>query len=80
MDEILQQVKYETERQQRKWGQQDHKPFHWMTILMEEVGETAEASLEMQFDPTWRKKYRKELIQVAAVAVSALDCFDRLSE
>ena len=43
---ILWEIRQERKRQNQKWGSQDHKPDRWMIILMEEVGEAAEAILE----------------------------------
>ena len=71
-DDICRDVRRERLRQFKKWGQQDHDEDKWMTILMEEVGEVARAVLEE--DPS---NYREELIQVAAVAVAAVEAFDR---
>lgn len=66
------QVLDERRAQDDKWGVQNHDPFAWLTILMEEVGEASEAVLEWQPD-----KYKRELVQVAAVAVAALECANR---
>ena len=54
-----------------KWGEQNHEDGHWMLILQEEVGEAAKAILEEE------DGVREELIQVAAVALSWIDCIDR---
>jgi hypothetical protein len=65
--------------QNEKWKEQNHCPADWLTILMEEVGEASRAALETRFG--WRldgyAAYRRELIQVAAVAVAAVECLDR---
>ncbi len=68
MEEILQAIRDERARQDAKWGVQSHSPAVWLTILMEEVGEAAWASLEG--DPVG---YSEELVQVAAVAIAALE-------
>ncbi len=66
---ILQAIQDERDRQDAKWGsQRDLAQETWLTILVEEVGEVAESILEG--DP---EGYAKELIQVAAVAVAALE-------
>lgn len=72
-------VCYERNRQDEKWGVQNHDPFLWLGILMEEVGEVARDLIEMDaFNrPEQFEKYRSELIQVAAVAVAAVECLDR---
>lgn len=79
---VLSEVLDERLRQDRKWGEQNHSPMHWMPILMEEVGESAKAALETHFEynvDTAKdySEYRKELIQVAAVAVAMIECLDR---
>lgn len=65
-------------RQDQKWGpQRDHHPLYWLGILMEEVGETAQTVIEA--DPANRlhsAETRRELIQVAAVAVCWLEAMD----
>ncbi len=56
----------ERDRQDQKWGLQDHSLPKWMVILMEEVGELSEAILE-------KKNWRAEVVQVAAVALAMLE-------
>ena len=65
-------IKTERLRQDNKWGEQNHHPEKWMNILMEEVGEASKAILEQDFE-----QYRKELIEVAAVAVAAIESYHR---
>lgn len=72
MRPILVSVDAERYRQDAKWGEQNHEPAIWLTILQEEVGETAKAVLEGQIID-----YHKELIQVAAVACAAAECLER---
>jgi len=72
MDDVIAEVIMERYRQQDKWGQQDHNAPMWYGILGEEVGEVARGFLER--DPA---NYREELIQTAAVAVAAVEAFDR---
>lgn len=59
-------------RQEKKWGPQNHDPLKWNAILGEEFGEVSKAILEGDV-----KNYREELIQVAAVAIAALESLDR---
>jgi hypothetical protein len=67
IDLALRDVRRETSRQVAKWGIQDHSQDKWLVILMEEVGEAARAICDKDDD-----NYEVELIQTAAVAVSAL--------
>lgn len=77
-------IEDERRRQDRKWGEQNHQPEKWICILMEEVGEAAKAVLEafphtIQIEDReyWLQRYRKELIEVAAVAVAAVESLHR---
>jgi NTP pyrophosphatase (non-canonical NTP hydrolase) len=65
---------HERQRQDKKWGEQNHGPDGWLPILMEEVGEVAKAMLEGS-----GLKYLDELTQVAAVAVAAMESANRVN-
>lgn len=69
---ILMEVLQERIKQEKKWGQQSHDPLKWNAILGEEFGEVSKSILEKD-----RDNYREELIQVAAVAIAAIECLDR---
>ena len=62
----------EYERQLKKWGLQSHDNLYWLGIVAEELGEAAKESIE--FDDA---KLRVELIQLAACAISWIECLDR---
>lgn len=77
-------VMSERTKQDGKWGEQNHQPQFWMGILMEEVGELAQAVNETVFNngPEERAKggyanMRAEAVQVAAVAVAFIEMLDR---
>lgn len=72
MKKIFKEVQAERDRQDEKWGEQNHKPPRWSVILSEEVGEVNKAILEED-----APNYRHELIQVAAVAILMIECLDR---
>lgn len=83
-DRIFRAIEAERERQDDKFGEQNHDPFKWLAILGEEVGEANKAALEAEFalhkgfDGSGNfENYIKELIQIAAVAVSMIECFQR---
>jgi len=74
---VLTEIDTERENQDEKWGQQNHHPQMWLNILMEEVGETSRAMMDAHFRKDDWDDYRKEMVQVAAVAVAAIESFDR---
>lgn len=81
---VVTDVVEERERQDAKWGQQNHDPQFWMAILGEEFGELCLAVNETVFNngPEERAKggytnMRQEAIQVAAVAVQFVEMLDR---
>lgn len=93
MDNVLNEIRKEIERQNFKWGEQNHNPVEWIAILTEEVGEASKEAVDFHFHNPVDKahtilpntieqknrlqRYRTELIQVAAVAVQMIECVDR---
>ena len=71
MLKVIEDVKEERERQDAKWGEQLHDPYTWIAILGEEYGEVCKAALEDNGG------YRDELVQVAAVAIAAIESYDK---
>jgi hypothetical protein len=49
--EVITAVTAERQRQNTKWGPQHHGPAEWLAILMEEVGEAAQAALQTLLFP-----------------------------
>ncbi len=84
---VLAEILGERQRQDAKWGQQNHAPEIWLMVLAEEVGEANQAAFETLFPrfdkraaergPRHLAEYRQELVQVAAVAVAAIESLDR---
>jgi NTP pyrophosphatase (non-canonical NTP hydrolase) len=74
---ILAEVYNERERQDAKWGEQNHHPFLYLAVLGEEVGEANQAALQATFGGKTWADYRQELIETAAVAVAMVECLDR---
>lgn len=72
MSDPLTEVMLERGRQDDKWGEQNHNNFYWLGILIEEIGETAEALIEGN-----HKQMRKELTEACAVALAWLECLER---
>jgi NTP pyrophosphatase (non-canonical NTP hydrolase) len=74
---IFDEIADERNRQDAKWGEQNHDLFDWMTILMEEVGELAQACLHLRYGGKKAEGLRVEAIQVAAVITAMIECIDR---
>ena len=68
-------IRQERVNQDWKWGEQNHDPLYWMSILMEEVGEAAKALIEGKMGD-----YFDEIIQVGAVAAAMLEAYARKAE
>lgn len=74
----LESVLTERNRQDEKWGVQNHKPSTWLLILMEEVGEFSEAALNLRCrNKEHISNLREEAVQVAAVALAIVESIDR---
>lgn len=67
----------ERQRQDEKWGQQNHDAITWSAILGEEFGEFCEAALAERFGGKARGDLRTEAVQCAAVALAIVECIDR---
>lgn len=65
---FFEKVQEERNKQDNKWGKQRHDFRIWSTILTEECGEVAKASLDLYFESGTFDDLEEELIQVAAVS------------
>ena len=76
---VLNDILVERERQDQKWGEQDHPHWVWRGILGEEMGELDKAVIELHFkDPnSYRGQMREELIQIVAVGIAGLENMER---
>lgn len=79
---VIKQITAERKRQIKKFGSQSGvSTYKWLTILMEEVGEAAEAALDIEHGKiSDQMSYRNEIIQVAAVAVQILEHLNKTNE
>lgn len=76
--DVLLEVLEERRRQEKKWGQQNHGAGYWALVLGEEVGEACKSALDNFTGETEdAQTVRRELIQVAAVAVNWIEAIDR---
>lgn len=73
---VLFDVLQERARQNESWGLQRHSPELWLAIVTEEVGETAQSVLHDRFGGKAKGTLRKELVQLAAVAIAWLEAID----
>ena len=71
-NEIIQLIINERDRQDNKWGEQNHTAYKWLAILGEEVGEVNKAVLEDNYS-----EVIEELIQIGAVAVAMIESLER---
>jgi NTP pyrophosphatase (non-canonical NTP hydrolase) len=69
---VLADIVDERERQDAKWGPLGERPTPSLAVLVEEVGEVAEAMCERDYE-----NLRAELVQVAAVACAMVEGIDR---
>lgn len=93
MNNAMIEVLQERKRQDKKFGIQNNNQIEWVAILVEEVGEASKEAVDWHFgfgidDPTLtvaiqtarQFDYRKEMIQVSATALSAVQSFDRQTD
>ncbi len=75
---IIDDILGERERQDEKWGpDREIEPLYWLAILMEEVGEAAKEVIEPLCPIIFTPELRREVVQVAAVAIAWLEAMDR---
>lgn len=81
----LEDVLSERVAQQKKWGEQNHDPFVWLSIIQEELGEASQEALKARFESDDDKaamhldKLKEEAIQLAAVSLAFVESLDRNS-
>jgi len=71
-EDIVALILSERNKQDIKWGEQNHNIYKWLAILGEEVGEVNKAALENKYDEVF-----DELIQIAAVSVAMIESLER---
>ena len=77
LTQAMTDVLAERQRQDAKWGQQNHDPFTYITVLGEEFGELCQAALHRRFGGAASSGLRDEAVQTAAVALAIVECLDR---
>ena len=71
-EDILNSILIERQKQDDKWGEQNHDVYKWLAILGEEVGEANKAALEES-----KEDLINELIQIGAVTVAMIESLKR---
>jgi len=77
--DALRDVLAERQRQDALWGEQNHDPFVYGAILVEEAGEFMQAALQTRFGGSkgGLDRMREEAVHTAAVALAIVECLDR---
>ena len=81
MNRIIQKIIEERKKQDEKWGEQNHHPLLWFSIIGEEFGEMCQAFNDYTLSTT--QDYNKledmiqEAVQVAACCVAMIECIER---
>ena len=79
LQNLFEDITDEMERQDKKWGKQEHQMSIWMTILTEEHGEIAKAICDLYNSPNREEKKKHfqqvklELVQTIAVGMQWLN-------
>lgn len=78
-EKIIGEVLRERQRQDTKWGEQNHTAPVWGMIIGEEYGEMCKAINEFGFNPTRKTEddIYKEAIQTMASCMAMLECIER---
>lgn len=78
VEDILEEVRIERIKQDSRFGwPRRHEPAWWLTILAEEFGEYARDVCDRKFEEgLYLDNMREELIQIAAVAIAAVEDLD----
>ena len=71
-EDVVSSILIERQKQDDKWGAQNHDVYKWLAILGEEVGEANKAALEDS-----RDDLINELIQIGAVTVAMIESLKR---
>lgn len=78
----LNEIAKERTRQDEKWGEQDHHPLMWFSIIGEEYGKMLRAfnKYSCEEDPNYYDEMQSKAINAAASCVAMLECIDRMAE
>jgi len=76
---VLDAILDEKSRAREKWGGQNYNIHKHISIVTEELGEVAQAALQMEHEPgkSSHEKVRYEAVQAAAMALELVERIDR---
>lgn len=79
MNEQIEKVINERKRQDKKWGEQNHSPMFWLSIIGEEFGEMCKEANEYEFSSDLKRiqDLQAEAIQCAACCVAMAESLGR---
>ena len=81
LENAVNDVVIERAAQDARFGIQNHDPFVYGGILMEELGEFMQAALDTRWPKMGKHggldRMRHEAVQMAAVALAIVECLDR---
>ena len=80
MSNILELIQAERDRIRAKRGVQDLEPERYLSILVEEVGEAAQAINDWREGEGYIKNAMDEMVQVCAVAIDMCERLTRLED
>lgn len=79
MNEYLKEIVEERQNQDKKWGEQNHSPLLWLSIIGEEYGEMCKEANEFGFSNDLQRisDLKTEAIQCAACCIAMIESIDR---
>ena len=80
MSNILELIQGERDRIRAKRGVQDLEPERYLSVLVEEVGEAAQAINDWREEKGHIKNAMEEMVQVCAVAIDMCERLTRLED
>ena len=85
MDSILNEIREERQHQDKKWGGPDHddrhSPYAWAAFLTVYLGQAVSDFVNESGRPDSQlRKFRFNMVKVAALAVAAIEVVDRKLE
>lgn len=81
MEQVIEDVKAERERQDERWGGPEHDDRHdvsdWCHFIQRQIMDVQYNDTKANDDETYDAVVRKNFIKIAALAVAAVESIDR---